>query len=431
MPHWDVDTTIVTDAYSRFRRLCGDEVRFQTGTDEHGEKIAEAVASRRDPRVRRPVRRRLPMVTRRTWPWNRTTSSAPPTRTTWPRCSASSNWHRPRRHLLQRVPGGLYCRGCERFLTEKELVDGKAWTTWWKLLLISEQNHFFHEPPTDWLIDHIKTHLEFITPERYRNEVLSFLSEPLEDQHQPATLAAHLGHPATGRQVRHLCLVRRNINYLTASATRTRPTSPVTGRSRTRHRQGHPQAEHAIYWPTMLRAMGLEPFQRLQCARLLERGRHQDVEIVGNDPPKNWWTPTGWTRCATVPRDELRLDLVLREAILARHNADLANDLGNLFPRLLTMIDKAAGRVPEVVTAGFADPADWSCARPQGPCSTTSSPGHGLLRPAKALQAWRSACLHRHQRPRQPVKDEGRRYLPAGKRACRRGGCGGSRCSAR
>lgn len=47
MPHLGhAYTTIVTDAYSRFRRLCGDEVRFQTGTDEHGEKIALAAAAR-------------------------------------------------------------------------------------------------------------------------------------------------------------------------------------------------------------------------------------------------------------------------------------------------------------------------------------------------------------------------------------------------
>ena len=75
---------------------------------------------------------------------------------------------------------GLYCRGCERFLTEKELVDGKCPDHLVEPLPISEQNYFFRMSRyQDWLIDHIKTHPEFITPERYRNEVLSFLSEPL------------------------------------------------------------------------------------------------------------------------------------------------------------------------------------------------------------------------------------------------------------
>ena len=77
---------------------------------------------------------------------------------------------------------GLYCKGCERFLTEKELVDGNCPDHLTPPAPITEQNYFFRMSKyQQWLIDHIQANPDFITPERYRNEVLSFLKEPLED----------------------------------------------------------------------------------------------------------------------------------------------------------------------------------------------------------------------------------------------------------
>ena len=78
--------------------------------------------------------------------------------------------------------GGLYCFGCERFYTEKEAVDGKCPDHQTPLDFIKEQNYFFRMSKyQDWLIHHIEDHPDFIQPERYRNEVLGFLREPLED----------------------------------------------------------------------------------------------------------------------------------------------------------------------------------------------------------------------------------------------------------
>ena len=59
-------TTIITDTYSRFRRLCGDDVRFQTGTDEHGEKIAQA--AEKDGCSPRAYADRISVAFRNTWP---------------------------------------------------------------------------------------------------------------------------------------------------------------------------------------------------------------------------------------------------------------------------------------------------------------------------------------------------------------------------
>ncbi len=77
---------------------------------------------------------------------------------------------------------GLYCFGCERFYVERELVDGKCPDHETPPEIIKESNYFFRMSRyQDWLIEYIETNPDFIRPERYRNEVLSFLREPLED----------------------------------------------------------------------------------------------------------------------------------------------------------------------------------------------------------------------------------------------------------
>jgi methionyl-tRNA synthetase len=79
--------------------------------------------------------------------------------------------------------GGNYCVGCERFLTDKEIVDGKCPEHNKAPQYIEEKNYFFKMSKyQDWLIDHINKNPDFIRPERYKNEVLSMLKgEVLED----------------------------------------------------------------------------------------------------------------------------------------------------------------------------------------------------------------------------------------------------------
>jgi len=77
---------------------------------------------------------------------------------------------------------GYYCVGCERFYRESELVDGMCPDHRIVPEIRKESNYFFRMSKyQDWLIGHIKDNPEFIRPERYRNEVLAFLREPLED----------------------------------------------------------------------------------------------------------------------------------------------------------------------------------------------------------------------------------------------------------
>ncbi len=357
-------TTIVADTYSRFRRLCGEDVRFQTGTDEHGDKIVEAAEKENVPP--REYVDRISAMFRETWPL---LEVVPDNfiRTTEAEHVATV------RDILQKVYDngdiyfdeytGLYCRGCERFLTEKELVDGNCPDHQIPPQEIAEQNYFFRMSSyQQQLIDHIKSNPDFITPERYRNEVLSFLSEPLEDlciSRPKSRLTWGIELPFDETFVTYVWFDAL-INYLTGL--------------------GYPGGEdyttfwpfsehviakdilkpHAIYWPTMLMSMGVPLFKKLHVHGYWNVDDTKMSKSIGN---------------VVRPRqlvDEYGIDtlryFILREmsfgldssfsskAIVARQNADLANDLGNLYSRTMAMVQKY--RDGEVTAPGQPGAAD-------------------------------------------------------------------------
>jgi methionyl-tRNA synthetase len=348
-------TTIIADTYSRFRKLCKEDVRFQTGTDEHGDKIAEAAQAAEIPP--KEYADRISTMFREAWP---SLAIKPDTfiRTT------DENHVRTVQEILQKVHdqgdiylgsySGLYCRGCERFLTEKELVDGKCPDHQTAPMPISESNYFFRMSKyQDWLIAHIKKNPDFITPERYKNEVLSFLSEPLEDlciSRPKNRLTWGISLPFDDDFVTYVWFDAL-INYLTGI--------------------GYPDSEdfsrywkvaehiiakdilkpHAIYWPTMLKAIGLAPYKRLHVHGYWNINEAKMSKSIGNvvrpeTLRQNFGVDT--VRYFLMREMSFGLDASFSdESIIARQNSDLANDLGNLFSRALTMINKFAnGTVP-------------------------------------------------------------------------------------
>ncbi len=363
-------TTIVADVVARYHRLAGRRVYFLTGTDEHGDKIAQAAA--RAGETPQAYADRISAAFRATWQGMGLRFDQF-IRTTEPRHA------RVVQAILQRIHeagdiyfgeyGGHYCVGCERFYTEKEMVDGKCPDHQTRLEYVREENYFFRMSRyQDWLIRHIQEHPDFIRPERYRNEVLGFLREPLEDLciSRPRTrLEWGIPLPFDDRYVTYVWFDAL-INYVSAleypDGELFQTFWPVA-----QHLIGKDIVKpHGVYWPTMLQAAGIPPYQHLnvhgywlvdEAKMSKSRGRTLSpldlADKYGQDA----------LRYFLLREMVFGLDANFSEvALVSRLNADLANNLGNLLQRTLGMVDRfLKGRIPapgEPVT----DP-DWSIRR--------------------------------------------------------------------
>ena len=192
-------TTLVADVMARFHRLLGEETFFLTGTDEHGDKIVQAAEKAGEPP--KEYADRISGHFRQTWP----KLNIHPDRfirTTDP------DTYKPVQNILSKVYdkgdiyfgeyGGNYCFGCERFYTDRELVDGKCPDHQTEPIYIKEENYFFRMSKyQDWLIDHIKKqprlHPPRTVPERSPCLFAGAFGRPV---HLPAQNPADLGHHA-------------------------------------------------------------------------------------------------------------------------------------------------------------------------------------------------------------------------------------------
>ena len=176
-------TTIVADVAARFHTMCACDVYFLTGTDEHGDKVVRA--AKRENMTPRGYVDTISRLFRDLWPELGINNSA------FIRTTDSAHMAVVEK-VLQKIYDtgdiyfaeyeGLYCFGCERFYTERELVDGQCPDHETAPEVIKESNYFFKMSRyQDWLVDHIRNTPDFIRPQRYRKEALAFLKEPLED----------------------------------------------------------------------------------------------------------------------------------------------------------------------------------------------------------------------------------------------------------
>ncbi|OJZ72648.1 methionine--tRNA ligase [Mycobacterium paraffinicum] len=343
---------IATDAIARFKRLDGFDVRFLTGTDEHGLKMLETAAAeglptaelaRRNSDVFQRLQERLNISFDR---FIRTTDADhhEASKEIWRRMDAAGD-------IYLDSYSGWYSVRDERFFVESEtaVVDGVrvAVETGTPVTWTEEQTYFFRlSAYTDKLLAHYEANPDFIAPEVRRNEVVSFVSGGLRDLSISRTSfdwgVQVPDHPDHVMYV----WVDALTNYLTGVG------YPDTDSPTFRrywpadlHMIGKDIIRfHTVYWPAFLMSAGIElPRRVFAHGFLLNRGEKMS-KSVGNIVD-----PVALTETFGV--DQLRYFL-LREvpfgqdgsysedAIVTRINTDLANELGNLAQRSLSMVAK-------------------------------------------------------------------------------------------
>jgi len=365
-------TTIAADVLARYWRLRGCEVFFLTGLDEHGQKVQQAAAKAGiDPQVH-------------------CDKLAPQFASLWKKLNISNNAfirttdaeHKSivQRYLQQLYDKkliykdsytGWYCTFDERFWTEKDVENGLCPDCKRPVEKLSEHNYFFKMGQyQDRLIDHIKTHPDFIRPESRRNEVLGFLqNQKLGDLSisRPKTrLSWGIELPFDHNYVTYVWFDAL-VNYMSALEYLPRE-KPAGNRfwPANVHLVGKDiLTTHAVYWSTMLMAL--------------------DLPLPDSIFAHGWWTVDGEKMSKSRGNvvdpnkmvDEFGVDafryFLLREVpfgqdgdfsltgMITRINSDLANGLGNLLSRTLTLIERTQGSV--IPDSGEVGPAEQELER--------------------------------------------------------------------
>jgi methionyl-tRNA synthetase len=361
-------TTVACDALARFMRLDGRRVKFLTGTDEHGQKVAlSAAAAGVSPQEfadRNSARflevARLLDVSHDEF-----------IRTTEPRHTrvVQALWQELERRgeiYLGRFAGWYAVRD-EAFYDESELVGGPngprapsgAEVEW-----LEEENYFFRLSAwQDRLLAYYEANPEAVAPRSRRNEVISFVKGGLNDLSISRT-SFTWGVPVPGHPG-HIVYVWLDalINYITAAGYPENAAEFATWWPADLHMVGKDIVRfHSVYWPAFLMAAGLEPPRRVFAHGWWTVEGEKMSKSLGNFiPPQHLVDTYGVDPVRYFMLRELPFGSdgdFSHRAVVARLNGDLANDLGNLAQRVLVMINRDCGAaVPEPGPLGDSDRA--------------------------------------------------------------------------
>jgi len=349
-------TNILSDTFARWHRFRGEKVFFLTGTDEHGTKIEKAAREQ----GKEPGKYVDEMVPQFKELWKllgieydhfiRTTDEEHKKVV-----QETLKDLEKRGEIYQAAYKGWYCTPCESFWTELQLVEGRCPDCKRDVQQLSEENYFFKMSQYQkWLIDYIEKNPDFIRPEIRRNEILGFLHEPLEDlciTRPKARLSWGIDYPSSKDHVVYVWFDAL-VNYVSIAKYKAVKEKFGNLWPADIHMVGKDiLRQHAVYWPIMLKACGLE----------------MPKTVVAH----GWWTMAGAKvsksrgnavdpveLCKKYGVDAFRYFLLhevtlgqdgaFSEDLLAeRYTTGLANDLGNLWFRYATMLEKYfGGKVP-------------------------------------------------------------------------------------
>ena len=351
-------TTILADVLSRYHRLMGTPTFFLTGTDEHGQKVQDAAAVLGI----EPQEHADKMVVRFQKLWKRLEITHDDfIRTTDMRHTKIVQQILQelfdRDEIYKADYDGWYCVTCERFYTEKDLEEGSCPQDGCgrPVERIRESNYFFRMSKyQDWLIDTIKSNPKFIQPDFRRNETLGFLRQPLNDlciSRPKNRLGWGIEIPFDTDFVTYVWFDAL-VNYISAIGYLTENTDFEEWWPASCHLIGKDiLTTHTVYWPTMLKAMGLPIPETIFAHGWWLVGRDKMSKTTGNViDPMDVANQFGVDAFRYFLMSEMTLGQdasFTEEAFVRRYNSDLANDLGNLLNRVLKLIaSHCEGTIP-------------------------------------------------------------------------------------
>jgi methionyl-tRNA synthetase len=359
-------TTVLADMLVRWKREHGFDAFSVSGCDQHGEKMVETAEKRGVP-VRELVDRFADLF-ETTWA---ELGIAPSrfVRTTDPvhvrNVQAILQQVHDTGWIEKREYEGRYCVGCERFLTERDLVDGKCKDHERVPELRRETNYFFlMSRMFGWLREHYERNPGFLRPERYRNEALAMLRD--ESGLGDLSISRPKSRLEWGIELPfdrdHVCYVWFDalITYLTGAGY---PDDPAFAErwANSEHLIGKDILKpHAIFWPIMLKAIGLAPPQHLSVHGYWNVDDRKVSKSLGNMiSPLAMRDRYGFETFRWFLLREMSFGLdanFTEEALVERVNADLANNIGNLVSRTLNLVEKSCGGA--IPAAGDANDDD-------------------------------------------------------------------------
>lgn len=352
-------TTILADVLARYHRLLGESVYFLTGTDEHGQKVQQAAESGGIPAQEHADR----TVVRFQELWERLEITHNDfIRTTEERHKV----------IVQEILQDLYNRGeiydaeydgwydvsSETFVTDKEIDEDNVPDN---IVRIKERNYFFKMSQyQEWLIQYIEDNPMFIQPDFRRNETLGFLRQPLQDlciSRPKNRLAWGIELPFDKDFVTYVWFDAL-VNYISAIGYLRDDAGFANWWPATYHLIGKDiLTTHTVYWPTMLKAMGVELPQTVFAHGWWLSGQSKMSKSAGNVvDPMEYIDQYG----VDAFRYFLMAEMVLgqdasftNETFTRRYDTDLANDLGNLLSRVTKLIlSHFEGRIPTPAESG-------------------------------------------------------------------------------
>ena len=352
-PHFgNTYEVIATDALARYKRQRGYDVRFMTGTDEHGQKIQNKA---QDAGVT---------------PQEFVDKTAGEIKSLWDLMNTTydyfirttDSYHKTAvEHIFKKLYDqgdiykgyyeGLYCTPCESFFTETQLVDGKCPDCGREVVKTREEAYFFKMSKyADRLMDYIESHPEFIQPESRRKEMINnFLKPGLQDLCVSRT-SFNWGVPVS--------FDPKHVTYVWIDAL----SNYITGLGYDPDNEVQPELFqkywpcdvhiigkdivrfHTIYWPIMLMALGVELPKKVFGHPWFNFGMDKMSKSKGNvvyaDELSEYFGVDGVRYYALSEMPYANDGSITFESVIHRFNTDLANNLGNLVSRTIAMTKK-------------------------------------------------------------------------------------------